>query len=479
MRLAQEGLTPTPRQAPIDRQLEHDDCLLAMTSIAQVGVVSPMSEPIKVPSKRHAGGIDGDQIYDLPQEPQPAAAEHGRVAGSASPKRLNPSCRGRSRLPTVGVEAAESQTVIRPNSKKLLGKIVPSDSERTRLFPEAAITKPLLRPTSTQWATTEDAVKAIQNGVSTATLGKLGAFRFQASPEGRTSSLSREADSHSPELVPSIAYGRTGLVDVYDFDEGLKDEDFLDIDQDRDVGHRLKPANLSDNERRPSFRDQSILASRDADAHAMKRQKVTKRSLADDEFPMDEEDEKEMMQLSWLNEPTDFQRSEDNPLPPFARPAFPTRVPDGSPVPGVTADTVLRTCFRIGEALRAGATCDGTGQDAVVELFARVKSSSREDGTTKQHFELADLFHDRPPFVSGVLDEHRASRLQATESAQLLGHDAQGRMVRCLGRLKRGPHGWCITMINIRATHWAEIRRTKQTAGAGRRKADGESQMLV
>ena len=31
--------------------------------------------------------------------------------------------------------------------------------------------------------------------------------------------------------------------------------------------------------------------------------------------------------------------------------------------------------------------------------------------------------------------------------------DAQGRMVRCLGRLKRGPDGWCITMVNIRATH--------------------------
>jgi hypothetical protein len=37
----------------------------------------------------------------------------------------------------------------------------------------------------------------------------------------------------------------------------------------------------------------------------------------------------------------------------------------------------------------------------------------------------------------------------------------------------------CITMANIRAAHWAEIGRSKQTAGAGRRKADVESQMLV
>jgi hypothetical protein len=155
------------------------------------------------------------------------------------------------------------------------------------------------------------------------------------------------------------------------------------------------------------------------------------------------------------------------PLPPFARPDFPVRVPDRSPIIGISANTVLRTCFRIGEALRVGAMCDGIRQDAVIELFARVKDSSREEGTTKQYFQFSDLFHDRPPFPEGVLENYKVTQMQAYESAELLGNDGKGRMVRCLGRLKRGPQSWMFHIVNIRPTDWEEIRWTKQIAGAG------------
>ena len=55
------------------------------------------------------------------------------------------------------------------------------------------------------------------------------------------------------------------------------------------------------------------------------------------------------------------------PLKPFARPNFPSLVLDPSPVAGLSSQTYLRTCFRIGEMFKEGIRCATLGQDAVIE----------------------------------------------------------------------------------------------------------------
>lgn len=156
-------------------------------------------------------------------------------------------------------------------------------------------------------------------------------------------------------------------------------------------------------------------------------------------------------------------------LSPFARSPFPEKVCGGSLIPGLTACTILRTCFRIGECMRAGSFCNRLNQDAIVELFCRVTFSSRENGTHKQIFQFADIFHSNPPFVSGVLANYRVSALQERESMELLTGDREepAGMARCLGRLKAqlGGNGWILHLSNIRKSDWEEVRWTRRIVG--------------
>jgi hypothetical protein len=92
----------------------------------------------------------------------------------------------------------------------------------------------------------------------------------------------------------------------------------------------------------------------------------------------------------------------------------------------------------------------------------------------KQHFQFKDLFHDRPPFQTGILENYKVCALQDTESRELLNEvggdrDDRGRMVRCLGRLKREVVGtrWVFHVMSIRTTDWEEVGWTKRVAGAG------------
>ncbi|XMA17245.1 hypothetical protein WAI453_010036 [Rhynchosporium graminicola] len=160
---------------------------------------------------------------------------------------------------------------------------------------------------------------------------------------------------------------------------------------------------------------------------------------------------------------------EYEPLQPFARPDFPFLVLDRCPIPGVTAQTFLRVCFRVGEMFREGAKCNALKQDAIIELFARVTFSSREPGTTQQHFQFADLWHDRPPFPNGILTNYKTSGLAESESRAFIGAE-QHVMARCIGRLRkatRNATGKFIDIINIRQTDWEEVKWTKRIISAG------------
>ncbi|TGO32044.1 hypothetical protein BHYA_0362g00060 [Botrytis hyacinthi] len=151
------------------------------------------------------------------------------------------------------------------------------------------------------------------------------------------------------------------------------------------------------------------------------------------------------------------------PLAPFARPKFPQIVQDRCPINGLSSQTILRVCFRIGEMLKEGGRCNALGQDAIIELFARVNFSSREPGTTKQHFQFADLFHDRPPFAQGILANFKTTGLAESESRTFI-ESSESLMARCLGRVKKDVKNgsWLLHIINVRVTDWEEIRWTKR-----------------
>lgn len=169
--------------------------------------------------------------------------------------------------------------------------------------------------------------------------------------------------------------------------------------------------------------------------------------------------------ISWILDDS----HEYKPTQPFARPDFPTLTPDRSPIIGISAQTFLRVCFRIAEMFKEGARCEALKQDAVIELFTRVTFSSREPGTTKQHFQFADLWHDRPPFLNGILANCKTTGLLESESRAFPGAD-EGTLARCLGRLKRDSKsatGWMLHIISIRTTDWEEIRWTKRIVSAG------------
>ena len=71
----------------------------------------------------------------------------------------------------------------------------------------------------------------------------------------------------------------------------------------------------------------------------------------------------------------------------ITRPPFSKAVQNRSPILGLTDRTVLRICFRIGEALNAAAVALRENVDAIIEFYARVVSSSREaSGGYKQYF---------------------------------------------------------------------------------------------
>ncbi|CAG8978048.1 hypothetical protein HYALB_00000719 [Hymenoscyphus albidus] len=164
---------------------------------------------------------------------------------------------------------------------------------------------------------------------------------------------------------------------------------------------------------------------------------------------------------------------EYEPLGQFVRPEFPEIVRDRCPIVGVSSQSFLRTCFRIGELFKEGQKCRAAGQDTIIELFARVNFSSRDAGT--QHFRFMDLWSDYPPFPTGILTNYRTLSLADSESFALVGEKGKGRMARCLGRVKRDRRcdtGWIIDIINIRETDWEEIRWTKRIVTAGSERTD-------
>jgi hypothetical protein len=139
---------------------------------------------------------------------------------------------------------------------------------------------------------------------------------------------------------------------------------------------------------------------------------------------------------------------------PIVRPPFPTPVRDRSPIIGLSPNLLLRTCFRIGEAIQQANHATKNGQKIMFELYARILSSQRND--VKQDFVFRDLFHEKPPHIKGVYDAviWKSVRLYNYDSERLLG---KGRICRCIGTMKRDGKEWVMTVLNIWEAKWEDV----------------------
>lgn len=140
-------------------------------------------------------------------------------------------------------------------------------------------------------------------------------------------------------------------------------------------------------------------------------------------------------------------------MKPIVRPPFPEQVRDRSPVVGLTPNRLLRTCFRVGEAINASRHAMRNGKNVLVELYARVLRSHRDE--TKQHFVLCDLFHGNPPFLRAEYDAAiwRSVPLYEIDSKVFLGDGRsadESKVCRCILTTKNcGNKEWVATMLNI------------------------------
>lgn len=150
--------------------------------------------------------------------------------------------------------------------------------------------------------------------------------------------------------------------------------------------------------------------------------------------------------------------NEDGQALPFTRPPFHNLIRDRSPILGLSNRVVLRTCFRIGEALNAAAVASRANTDAIVELYARIILSERGDGF-RQSFQLGDLFTSKPPYLSGTYSLWKGVALWDHDSKVFLGERGRGKMARVMGRIKRCEQGGgCeMTVLSIWEVDWEDV----------------------
>jgi len=142
---------------------------------------------------------------------------------------------------------------------------------------------------------------------------------------------------------------------------------------------------------------------------------------------------------------------------PITRPPPPETARDRSPVAGLKVDETLRTCFRIGEALNSGCNAARINRNLIIELYARVVCSQRHPDKQEQRFIFADLFHNRAPFIEGTYTGWKGVELWDFDSAAFVGANGQGRLCRCITRVKRNGPAWGLSILSIWEVTWDDI----------------------
>jgi hypothetical protein len=256
-------------------------------------------------------------------------------------------------------------------------------------------------------------------------------------------------DSHGPSNDQQLDRGGA-LLDENEFDDDLDDEVFLKlasdmIDTGADMGSLSEPLSdpaslqqVHDDQRPSSYTDASYALSETDSA--------TQRTVKKFVSPV-------TLTTRLLAATSDVDRAEAQ--KPIVRPPFPATVRDRSPIIGLSSNAVLRTCFRIGEAINQAHQSSKSGKHVVFELYARIFDSQRDD--TKQHFTFCDLFHGKPPYIKALYEG------AIWKSVQLFDYDSkrllqQGRICRCTGTMKREDKQWTMTVLNIWESTWEDIK---------------------
>ena len=148
---------------------------------------------------------------------------------------------------------------------------------------------------------------------------------------------------------------------------------------------------------------------------------------------------------------------------PIARTTFPPAVLDRSSLCGASNAVVLRTCFRVGEALNTGCQAVRKNKHVVLELYARVTASWRDARPSrKQHFVIKDLYHDNSPHLNGTFELWDQSALWELDSKPFLTAGPAGVMCRMISRMKRDGTKWRLEILSIWQADWEGI---EQVAG--------------
>lgn len=139
-------------------------------------------------------------------------------------------------------------------------------------------------------------------------------------------------------------------------------------------------------------------------------------------------------------------------MKPIVRSPFPSQIRDRSPVVGLTPNCLLRTCFRIGEAINVGRNAAKNRKSIFIELYARVLHSERTEH--QQSFTFCDLFHSKKPYLEASYDAAiwRSVDLHEVDSRVFLSEGVK--MCRCILATKSNGKEWIPTVLNI----WAAKR---------------------
>lgn len=236
--------------------------------------------------------------------------------------------------------------------------------------------------------------------------------------------------------------------DEDDFDCGILDEDFLDLMHETDFTLSMYPSKSTDNlqgrvgkQVRPSLPG---VTPKRLDVNTS--QNHSHRSSTKFKSPLTLTSR--LLAITGDVEKPDARK-------PIVRPPFPIAVRDRSPIIGLSSNTLLRTCFRIGEIINQCSQMLRTGKAVIFELYARVLESERTD--MQQTFTFCDLFHAKPPHVKGTY------HATIWASVQLFEYDAsrllqKGRICRCIGTMKRVDREWVMTILNIWEATWEDVQ---------------------
>ncbi|KAI6876097.1 hypothetical protein KC318_g11302 [Hortaea werneckii] len=149
---------------------------------------------------------------------------------------------------------------------------------------------------------------------------------------------------------------------------------------------------------------------------------------------------------------------------PVVRSAFPSAIRDRSPIWGASNTTVLRTCFRIGEALNVGCQAVRNNRPVLLELYARVVDSWQEGAERgkgrKQNIVLHDLYHDKPPYVDASFVLCGQSKVWDLDTSRFLTKREGGIMCRAIGQMKKAGGGrgkWYLNLLSIWEATWDDV----------------------